>query len=135
MQSAEINQLMHAAAQDAIAYAAEQHQLTLDGSAESLAVVDALLSALHKDQQHRQHSGEMLFTLCNIIGAYVGEVFIKLVGGEWNNNQQDQSAPYIAVTFGDKEFPFASVCYHKIANDDTISLQDYVRQAKQNAMQ
>lgn len=135
MQSQELSELMQASAQDAIAYAAEQHQLTLDFSLVSLSLVDQLLSKLHSDQQSRPHSGEMLFTLCNIMGAYVGEVFIRNVGGSWQSDNSDQTAPYMAVGFGDKEFPFASVCYHKITNEDSISLQDYVRQAKQNAMQ
>jgi hypothetical protein len=135
MQSEELTTLMQAAAQDAVNYARDQHQITLDGSMTSLLHVDELLSLLHADQQSKAHSGEMLFTLCNIMGAYVGEVFIQNVGGHWQSNNSDQTAPYMAVGFGDKEFPFASVCYHKITNNDTISLADYVRQAKENAMQ
>lgn len=135
MQSEELTTLMQAAAQDAVNYARDQHQITLDGSMTSLLHVDELLSLLHADQQSKAHSGEMLFTLCNIMGAYVGEVFIQNVGGHWQSNNSDQTAPYMAVGFGDKEFPFASVCYHKVTNNDTISLADYVRQAKENAMQ
>lgn len=135
MQSQELSKLMQASAQDARLYAAEQHQLHLTGDLASLAHVDELLSRLHTDQQAKPHSGEMLFTLCNIMGAYVGEIFIQNVGGQWQSNNSDQAAPYMAVGFGDKEFPFASVCYHKIAHDNSISLQEYVQQAKQNAMQ
>lgn len=135
MQSQELTQLMQASAQDARNYAEEQHQIHLDGSFSSLAQVDELLSRLHSDQLAKPHSSEMLFTLCNIMGAYVGEIFIDNVGGQWQSNNIDQTAPYMAVGFGDKEFPFASVCYHKITNDNSISLQDYVQQAKQNAMQ
>lgn len=135
MQSPELSELMQASAQDAKIYAAEQHQIMLNGDFASLAKVDELLSRLHLDQQTKPHSAEMLFTLCNIMGAYVGEIFIHTVGGQWQSNNIDQTAPYMAVGFGDKEFPFASVCYHKITNDNSISLQDYVQQAKQNAMQ
>ncbi len=135
MQSQELSTLMQQSAADAVGYAAEQHQLTLDYSLDSLHQVDQLLSRLHQDQQSKPHSSELLFTLCNIIGAYIGEVFIRHVGGQWQNNTADESAPYIAVGFGDKEFPFASVCYHKIVNHDSISLQDYLRQARENATQ
>lgn len=135
MQAQELNTLMQQSAADAVSFVAEQYQLTLDGSLESLHQVDTLLSHLYQDQQTKPHSNEMLFTLCNIIGAYIGEVFIQHVGGQWQNNMQDQSAPYLAVGFGDKEFPFASVCYHKIVNDNSISLQDYLRQARENATQ
>ena len=135
MQSQELSELLKASAQDAVKYAAEQYQITLDGSFASLAQVDELLSHIYADQQAKPHSNEMIFTICNIIGAYVGEIFIENVGGHWQNNNIDQSAPYMAVGFGDKEFPFASVCYHKITLNNDISLQDYVQQAKQNAMQ
>lgn len=135
MQAQELHTLMQQSAVDAVNFAAEQYQLTLDGSLESLHQVDTLLSRLYQDQQTKAHSSEMLFTLCNIVGAYVGEVFIRHVGGQWQNNTQDQTAPYLAVGFGDKEFPFASICYHKIVNDNSISLQDYLRQARENATQ
>ncbi|GHG70049.1 hypothetical protein GCM10010919_20430 [Alishewanella longhuensis] len=135
MQSQELSDLMQASAQDAKIYAAEQHQISLEGDLASLSQVDQLLSQLHTAQQTKAHSSEMLFTLCNIMGAYVGEIFIHNVGGHWQSNNIDQTAPYMAVGFGDKEFPFASVCYHKITNDNSISLQAYVQQAKQNAMQ
>lgn len=135
MQNKELSELMHASAQDAKIYAKEQHQISLNDDFASLAKVDEILSLLHSDQQSKPHSAEMLFTLCNIMGAYVGEIFIRTVGGQWQSNNIDQTAPYMAVGFGDKEFPFASVCYHKITNNNSISLQDYVQQAKQNAMQ
>lgn len=135
MQNKELSELMHASAQDAKIYAQEQHQISLNDDFASLAKVDEILSLLHVDQQNKPHSAEMLFTLCNIMGAYVGEIFIHTVGGQWQSNNSDQTAPYMAVGFGDKEFPFASVCYHKVTNNDTISLADYVRQAKENAMQ
>lgn len=135
MQNKELSELMLASAQDAKIYALEQHQISLNDDFASLAKVDEILSLLHVDQQNKPHSAEMLFTLCNIMGAYVGEIFIQTVGGQWQSNNSDQTAPYMAVGFGDKEFPFASVCYHKITNNNSISLQDYVQQAKQNAMQ
>lgn len=135
MQTSELNNLMQASAQDAVAFANEQHQIHLDFSVSSLARVDNLLSHLHAEHQTKAYSSEMLFTICNIVGAYIGEVFIANVGGQWQSNVSDETAPYMAVGFGDKEFPFASVCYHKITNADSISLQDYVQQAKHNAMQ
>lgn len=135
MQQQELHTLMQQSAQDAVNYAAEQQQIALDFSLESLSQVDQLLSQLHDDQQAKAHSSELIFTLCNIFGAYVGEVFIRHVGGTWQNNTQDNTAPYLAVNFGEREFPFASVCYHKIVTDNSISLQDYLRQAKENATQ
>lgn len=135
MQQSELNQLMQDAAADAVSYAKEEHQQTLDGNIDSLTAVDNVLSQLHAREKTKHHSAEMLFTLSNILGAYIGELFIAHVGGHWQHNQQDETAPFVFVQFQDKEFPFASVCYHKITRDDSISLLGYVKQAMANAMQ
>lgn len=135
MQLQQLSELMQAAAQDAVRYAAEEHQITLDNSLASLAQVDVILSELHQRELAQKHSAEMIFTLCNILGAYIGEVFIAASGGHWQQNQVDSKAPFIYVQYHDKEFPFASTCYYKITQDNSISLKNYVKQAMANAMQ
>jgi hypothetical protein len=135
MQPNEISTLMQGAANDAVSYVAEQHQQQLDFSLASLEQIDTVLATLHQQQQQQRHSAELLFTLSNILGAYIGEVFIANYGGFWLNNTADNAAPYISVQLSDKEFPFASVCYHKITQDNSISTADYVKQAAANAMQ
>lgn len=135
MQQQELNKLMHDSATDAVSYANEQHKITLDNSIASLEQLDDLISELHQLEKKQRHSAELVFTLSNILGAYVGELFIANVGGQWQHNQVDTAAPFIFVQFNDKEFPFASVCYHKITRDNSISLHDYVKQAMANAMQ
>lgn len=135
MQLQQLSKLMQAAAQDAVRYAAEEHQITLDNSLASLAQVDVILSELHQRELAQKHSAEMIFTLCNILGAYIGEVFIAASGGHWQQNQVDSSAPFIYVQYHDKEFPFASTCYYKITQDNSVSLKNYVKQAMANAMQ
>ena len=131
----ELNELMHAATADAIQYASEEHQIVLDRSIDSLKKLDLLLAELHLREQKQQHAAEVVFTLCNIMGAYIGEIFIANVGGHWQQSNTDSSAPFVYVQFHDKEFPFASICYHKISHDNSISLYDYVKQAMANAMQ
>ena len=135
MSPQELANLMQGSATDAIHYAQDEHQLQLDNSIDSLHQVDTLLSSLHQREQQQRHSAELVFTLCNIIGAYIGQVFIANIGGNWQLNQADSDAPFVYVQFQDKEFPFASICYHKITRDNSISLYDYVKQAMANAMQ
>jgi hypothetical protein len=135
MQQQELNDLMKSASADAVTFAETDHKLSLDNSVASLERVDKLLSELHHREKKQRHSAELVFTLCNIMGAYIGEIFIANVGGQWQHNQIDTAAPFVFVQFQDKEFPFASVCYHKITRDDSISLYDYVKQAMANAMQ
>ena len=135
MQTTEISKLMQESARDAVSYVAGQHKLQLDFSLSSLQEIDAVLTTLHQHQQQQSHSAELIFTLSNILGAYIGEVFISNYGGNWHSNTADNAAPYIAVQLSDKEFPFASVCYHKIMQDNSISVADYVKQAAANVMQ
>jgi hypothetical protein len=135
MQTNELSKLMQESARDAVGYVAEQHQLQLDFSLASLQDIDTVLATLHRQQQQQSHSPELLFTLSNIMGAYVGEVFINNYGGNWHSNTADNAAPYISVHLSDKEFPFASVCYHKMVQDDSISIADYVKQAAAIVMQ
>ncbi|HAW93477.1 MULTISPECIES: hypothetical protein [unclassified Arsukibacterium] len=135
MQSVDITKLMQDAARDAVAYIAEEHKLTLDFTLASLKDIDTVLATLHQHQQQQSHSAELIFTLSNIIGAYVGEVFIANYGGNWHNNTADNAAPYISVQLSDREFPFASVCYHKITQDNSILVANYVKQAAANVMQ
>ena len=53
MQQQELNNLMQGAAADAVNYAAEEHQLTLDHSIDSLQQIDVLLAELHsREQKH-----------------------------------------------------------------------------------
>jgi hypothetical protein len=135
MNKQELTDLMKATAQDAVVYAAEEHQVMLDFSLDSLSQVDEILSELFLRQQEKRHSDELLFTLCNVFGAYTGEVFIHHVGGDWYHDESTPDAPYICVRYNGKEFPFASLVYHQIAKTPTASLRHYVAQAMSNAMQ
>ena len=135
MNAKELTELMKASAQDATVYAAEEHQVLLDFSLDSLTLVDEVLSELFLRQQEKPHTNEMLFTLSNIFGAYTGEVFIHHVGGDWYYDESTPEAPYISVHYNGKEFPFASLVYHQIAKTPSASLRNYVGQAMANAMQ
>src|SRR5690606_7763167 len=97
--------------------------------------IDVLLAELNSREQKQRHSAEVVFTLCNIIGAYIGELFIANVGGHWQHDQSDSEAPFVYIRLNDKEFRIASVCYHKFTRGNSISLYDYVTQAMANAMQ
>ncbi len=106
MNKQELTELMQATAQDAVVYAAEEHQVLLDFSLDSLVKVDEILSELYLRQQEQRHADDLLFTLCNVFGAYTGEVFIHHVGGEWYHDESTPDAPYICVRYNGKEFPF-----------------------------
>lgn len=135
MKPTELTELMLQSAKDAVSYALEDHQVTLDLSLESLPLVDVLLSSVAHQQQKQQMSDAHMFALCNIFGAYLGQVFISVVGGQWVHQTSDETAPYVSLNYNNKEFPLASLVYHKVTKNPDLSVNDYIRQAISNAMQ
>jgi len=131
----ELSELMLQSAKDAVSYAQEDHQVTLDLSLESLPLVDVLLSSIAHQQQKQRMSDAHMFALCNIFGAYLGQVFLSVVGGQWVHQTGDETAPYVSLNYNNKEFPLASLVYHKVTKNPDLSVNDYVRQAISNAMQ
>lgn len=131
----ELSELMLQSAKDAVSYAQEDHQVTLDLSLESLPLVDVLLSSIAHQQQKQRMSDAHMFALCNIFGAYLGQVFLSIVGGQWVHQTGDETAPYVSLNYNNKEFPLASLVYHKVTKNPDLSVNDYVRQAISNAMQ
>ena len=135
MKPTELSELMLQSAKDAVSYAQEDHQVTLDLSLESLPLVDVLLSSIAHQQQKQRMSDAHMFALCNIFGAYLGQVFLSVVGGQWVHQTGDEAAPYVSLNYNNKEFPLASLVYHKVTKNPDLSVNDYVRQAISNAMQ
>lgn len=131
----ELNQLMADSAQDAITTTHEEFNVKLDGSPESIKNVDdVLLSWLgrYKDQALEDKA---VFTLCNLYGAYVGEVFRKLVGGEWSYDEANPDAPYVVLEYAGRSYAFAGICYQRLVNDSSISIKKYFDQALSNSTQ
>ena len=80
MTSAELTDLMIDSAQNAITTTEEEFNITLDGSEQSIDLVDdVILNWLgrYKDQALENTA---VFTICNIYGAYVGEIFRNKLG-------------------------------------------------------
>lgn len=135
MTSAELTELMIDSAQNAIATTLQEFNLALDGSEQSLQLVDdVILSWLgrYKDQALEENA---VFTICNIYGAYIGEVFRQKVGGEWSYDQSDPDAPYVVLNYAGNTYAFAGICYQRLVNDSQISVQQYYAQALANNMQ
>lgn len=135
MHDQQLKELMSQSADDAVSYANDEFQLALDYSIESLSTLDELVSNLHERQKKQAHATDLLFTLSTILGAYTGEVFRLQRGGEWFHDKSNTDAPYVCLTYLDREYPFSSVVYHKIVTDNSISIADYIQQVMVNATQ
>ena len=135
MTSAELTNLMIDSAKNAVFTTEEEFNLTLDGSDQSIDLVDdVILSWLgrYKDQALEENA---VFTICNIYGAYLGEIFRNKVGGNWAYDESDFDAPYVVLNYLGNTYAFAGICYQRLVNDSQISVKSYYDQALANNIQ
>ena len=96
-----------------------------------MTLIDDILSGFVDRYADQALEDQALFTLCNIYGAYVGEVFRQVVGGDWEFRQEDNQE-IVMVVFQDKSFAFTGICYERLAIDNTLSVHKYLLQAIKN---
>lgn len=135
MNQQELETLMSESAQDAVGTSNEIFQVDLDYSADSIALVDDLLLAFVAQYHDQALEDEAVFTLCNIYGAYIGEVMRSLVGGQWRYDTSDDKAPFVVLDVGEYSYAFAGICYERLVNDSAISVKAYFDQAVSNNTQ
>lgn len=71
-------------AETAVRAAKNVEKIDLDYSPESLTLVDEIIGRFHRDKLSVESIGATLFAF----GCYVGEVFIKNVGGQWRKEEE-----------------------------------------------
>ncbi len=135
MKQAELNTLMEQSAVDAVRAADEQFNIALDFSKESVGLVDNILLLFVEQQKPDTLADDAIFTICNIYGAYTGECYRKLAGGQWRYDESDEKAPYVVLDVGDKSYAFASICYERMVNDANVSLARYFELALNHQLQ
>ncbi|GAC14283.1 hypothetical protein [Aliiglaciecola lipolytica] len=131
----ELDQLMADSAQNAIETTLDEFKLELDGSVESIALVDDVILAWIDKYKDQALENDAVFTISNIYGAYLGEIFKQLVGGNWRYDESDKDAPYVVMEYSGKSYAFAGICYQRMVNDSQISVQNYFQQAVSNSVQ
>ena len=121
----QLNLLMAESAKDAINYVNENFERQITLCQEDLDMIDNALAQLALQHLQSPLSDEKLYTACSIMGAFVGEVFKQIVGGEWFMDESIPDAPFVVLNYAGKSFPFASVCYEKLVNDQNVSVAKY----------
>ncbi|MEE1672893.1 hypothetical protein SNR37_002304 [Agarivorans aestuarii] len=117
-----IVELMQGTAQDAVTYAKETYQYQLDYSNTSISLVQSMLESIDSSKL----SDEELFTIAYLFGAYIGEVFIKQVGGSWLYVEEtEDEPPQTFLEYLDKTIAFPSKVYHFLLGSDDQSLDEY----------
>jgi len=129
MEQQALNQLMRDSADDAIKTSKEEFGIELDFSSKSILLVDTMILKFLDTYNDQALEDKAVFTICNIYGAYIGETFRKLAGGQWQYNLQNQEAPAIMLMYQEKTFAFAGICYERLVNDSNVSVQSYFNEA------
>jgi hypothetical protein len=129
MTSAELTDLMIDSAQNAVITTQEEFNLTLDGTEQSIEMVDNVLLNWLERYKGQVLQENAVFTICNIYGAYIGEIFRNKVGGNWAYDESDIDAPYVVLDYAGSTYAFAGICYQRLVNDSQISVRSYYNQA------
>ena len=129
MQQSELDELMKSSAADAVITSKEEFDLELSYTPESITLVDDILLAFIDKYHDQVLEDQAVFTICNIFGAYTGEVFKQLVGGEWRYDQSNPDAPYMVLAYANNSYAFAGICYERLVNDSQVSVKAYFDQA------
>jgi hypothetical protein len=130
MDQENLTQLMEQAAQDAVNITQEEFNLTLDYSLVSVSLVDDVLLSFVDRYADEAKTEQAVFTLANIYGAYVGEVFKRHQPGQWL--MQDEATSTVVMQCGDKTFSFAGICYERLVKDPNVSVMKYLALALGN---
>ena len=128
----ELNKLMADCAKDAVVTAADEFDIVLDHSPASVALVDDILLSFVDKYHDLALEDEAVFTICNIFGAYVGEILKAQLDGEWIYDQSNPKAPAVFLQVGEKTYALAGICYERLVNDSQISVFAYYEQALGN---
>ena len=128
----ELNKLMSDCAKDAAVTAADEFNIVLDNSPESVALVDDVLLSFVDKYHDLALEDEAVFTICNIFGAYIGEILKAQLDGEWIYDQSNPKAPSVFLKVGDNTYALAGICYERLVNDSQISVFAYYEQGLAN---
>ena len=129
MKNEELAQLMKDSANDAVTIANDEFSIPLDYSKQSISLVDDILLSYLKKYQDIALDDKAVFTICNVYGAYVGETFKKLCGGQWFYDESNADAPALFLVIGDHSFAFAGICYQRLVNNGDMTVLEYFEQA------
>lgn len=125
----DLQQLMQDTAIDAVKYAQEEFSIALDSSLDSIQRVDDLILQARTKYGAQIHDSKIIFTLCHMLGAYIGEVVRHQYGGTWIYDETHEDAPSVFLLFQEQTFAFAGIVYQRLINDQTMSVYLYAQEA------
>lgn len=125
MNDLELLQLMTDSAKDAVLITKEEFDIELDYSVASVGKIDSVLTAYIDAYKEQALEDKAVFTLCNVYGAYIGEAFRKIAGGNWVLDENNPDAPSTFLKIGDNTYAFAGICYERLVNQSQTTVDEY----------
>ena len=128
MEESDAQELMKNLSNDAVIFAKSEFGTVLDYSPQSMIKIEHLIIELRENFQSDIAQEKVLYTLSNILGAYCGECFIRQHGGSWLI-EDDGEKNMVYLQAGEFTFPFPGVVYLNLVDRDSLSINDYYREA------
>ena len=126
--TAKYNQIMEAAAMDAVRYVQKEYNFALDYSEQSIAELEKSLDHIHQvlvADNEDPIDPKIVVTLSNWYGAYMGEVFRRAHGGDWAVDDRDPEALSFEVCYEDLHMAFPSRIFHRIMGGEENNIKHY----------
>jgi hypothetical protein len=134
MQQQELTDLMKQMHDDFIRYAADELDLTLDGSEASIASLTEAVERIKQQLGIEVSDNKVAFTLSNLLGGYAGEIYRNHVGGQWLYEEND-GKPTVYLVDGEASYAFHGIAYQNLMGSDEVLLADYYEHAKSQHQQ
>ncbi|GAA4545763.1 hypothetical protein [Amycolatopsis samaneae] len=109
-------------ASECVTVVAQQHNRELDWTVRSLAELDAVCAELLADGPL---AGERLELWWKLVGAYTGEVLVRVYSGQWIE-YENTSGAYVVSIDGMTAMPF-SVAWRVLNGEEFKSLASFAR--------
>ena len=135
-----LSEIMQVYARDTVRLVQQQLQVTIDYSETSLEAIDRLMESysggkLIIESELDEKRSEDLEILCKGLGAYVGEVIIRNIGGEWSEGktEDNKSVMTLKVKGGLTTHPAHSI-YRRFTEEYKGGAVSYYRAMKALAL-
>jgi hypothetical protein len=133
MRTLQPNEVVEAFAQDAVADAKAQFNLTLDYSPASVEHLERIVAAKYEELQDKPVLPIQMETLSKVWGAYLGEVIRRQRGGKWSTAKTGPYAGLCILQSGEDQIcPLAKV-YKRLTNGEEDNLFHYSQVILQRA--
>jgi hypothetical protein len=107
------------------AYALEQDRLTLDRTSKSLAALDSYLELVAPGEAPPDRDSSWAHWLSVFVGAYLGEVLCKELGGTWRTVDRPSTDAFV-IEIGTRQIAPVSRVHAAVSGLEPLQLATFV---------